>query len=158
MALIVGNLLTDPAANSFISLSDAVEYLTDEAGGASADTAIGAWLVAGDDAKKSSLVKASRWMAVSLSWCHTSLSDDDMLRVGRVAARLAVQSLTVDLWASEDIGKAAKRYKAGSVEIEYHSATAARGAQAGGKRFPWAYPMLKGLLCGTGSQRDVVRR
>ena len=30
MALIVGNLLTDPAAQSFISLADANDYLTPE--------------------------------------------------------------------------------------------------------------------------------
>ena len=148
MALIVGNLLTNPAATSFISTADALTYLSGVASWASADPA----------ARETALANASRWMAVMFPWCRDNLTDDELTRVGHVAARLAVQALTVDLWAAPEVGKDKKRVKAGSVEVEYHSATAARGAQAGGKRFPWAYPMLMGLLCGTGGQHDVVRR
>ena len=150
MALIVGNLLTDPAATSFISTADALAYLMAE-GNAN-------WITEDEARQEATLIAASRWMAVSLPWCRDDLTAAELARVGYVAARLAVQALTVDLWAAPDVGKDAKRYKAGSVEVEYHSATAARGAQAGGTRFPWAYPMLKGLLCGTGGQHDVVRR
>jgi len=158
MPLIVGNLLTDPAANSFISLVDAVDYLADEASGALPPSGLDEWLTAAESDKESSLVRASRWLAVSMPWCCKTLSDGDLIRVGHVAARLAVQALTTDLWAAPATGKDAKRYKAGSVEVEYHSPTTVRGAQAGGRRFPWVYPMLKGLLCGTGGQHDVVRR
>lgn len=148
MPLIVGNLLTDPAATSFISLADAAPYLA----------GVADWVAADPAAQETALTNASRWMAAMFPWCRNDLTDAELTRVGYVAARLAVQALTVDLWAAPDVGKEAKRYKAGSVEIEYHSPAAARGAQAGGKRFPWAYPMLKGLLCGTGGQYDVVRR
>ena len=148
MALIVGNLLTDPAANSFISLADADTYL-----GAGANSA---WAAADVASKEAALVNASRWMAVSLAWCDNALADADLARVGHAAARMAVEALTVDLWASDAVGKQAKRYKAGSVEVEY-AASSVR-AMAGGKRFPWLHPMLRGLLCGTGVQRDVARR
>lgn len=148
MALIVGNLLTNPAATSFISLADAATYLA----------GVADWDAADPAAKETALTNASRWMAAMFPWCRTNLTDAELTRVGYVAARLAVQALTVDLWAAPEVGKDAKRYKAGSVEVEYHSPTAARGAQAGGKRFPWAYPMLRGLLCGTGGQHDLVRR
>lgn len=158
MALIVGNLLTTPAATSFISLADAVAYLEAEAAGAGVGTPMGDWLVSGFDVQEATLARASRWMAISLPWCRNDMQAADLVAIGHVAARLAVQALNVDLWAAPEVGKDAKRYKAGSVEVEYHSATAARGAQAGGRRFPWAYPMLKGLLCGTGGQHDVVRR
>ncbi|SEU03186.1 DnaT-like ssDNA-binding protein [Paracoccus homiensis] len=148
MPLIVGNLLTDPAANSFISLADADAYLGAEANAP--------WSAAAPQAKEAALINASRWLSASLVWCDTALSDADLARVGHVSARLAVEALTVDLWASEAV-KDAKRYKAGSVEVEYQD-TSRRGGAAGGKRFPWMFPMLRGLLCGTGVQRDVVRR
>lgn len=158
MALIVGNLLTDADANSFISLADAIAYLTAEGAGADDASDLGAWFITREDIQEATLVRASRWLAVTLPWCGKNLSDDDLVRVGHVAARLAVLALKTDLWAAPVTGKDAKRYKAGSVEVEYHTPGAARGAQAGGRRFPWAYPMLKGLLCGTGGQHDVVRR
>lgn len=158
MPLVVGNLLEDPAATSFISLADADEYITAEAGGVNTGTAMGDWLTAGSDARESSLVRASRWMASTLPWCSTTLSGGDMVRVGHVATRIAVEAFTVDLWAAESVGKDAKRYKAGSVEVEYQDRGQKRGAEAGGKRFPWAYPMLRGLMCGGNGQHDVVRR
>lgn len=144
MPLIVGNLLADPSANSFISLADADAYLAVE-GNAQ-------WAAASVEAKEAALVNASRWLAVSLTWCSPNLSDADLVRVGRAAARLAVEALTVDLWSGEVIGKTAKRYKAGSVEVEYQDTKTIRGAQAGGKSFPWVYPMLSGLLCGGGTK------
>lgn len=148
MALVVGNLLIDPASNSFISVADADTYLAVEGNDQ--------WAAATVPDKEAALVNASRWLAVSLSWCDPDLSADDLARVGQVAARLAVQALTIDLWASEG-AKEAKRYKAGTVEVEYQDRQSG-GAKAGGKRFPWVYPMLRGLLCGGGAQHDVVRR
>ena len=156
MALVVGNLLTDPAANSFISVADAQAFLGVETGASDPTSPVGAWLAAGTVEQEQTLVSASRWLAVSLSWCDPDLSEDDLARVGQVAARLAVQALTVDLWASEG-AKDAKRYKAGTVEVEYQDRQSG-GAKAGGKRFPWVYPMLRGLICGGGAQHDVVRR
>ena len=96
MALSGGNLLTDPAANSFISLADADTYL-----GAGANSA---WAAADVASKEAALVNASRWMAVSLAWCDNALADADLARVGHAAARMAVEALTVDLWASDAVG------------------------------------------------------
>lgn len=158
MPLIVGDLLTDPAAQSFISLSDAVAYLQAEASGALPPSPLGAWITANEGDQESSLVKASRWMAVSLPWRREGIPDRDLERVAHVAARMAVLALSGDLWAAEAIGKSARRYKAGSVEIEYHAPGTVRGANAGGKRFPWVYPMLAGLICAASGQHDVVRR
>ncbi|RJL08418.1 DnaT-like ssDNA-binding protein [Paracoccus siganidrum] len=148
MPLVVGNLLIDPEANSFISLADADAYL--EAEGA------GAWQAAPTEAKEAALVNASRWMAVSLNWCHKDLSDEELIVVGRAAARLAVQALTVDLWAPENVGKDAKRYKAGSVEVEYQNRRPVAGPVAAGKRFPWLLPML-GSLISSGTSRWLLR-
>ena len=158
MPLVVGNLLADPAANSFISLTDATAYLQDEASGALPPSGLGNWMTAPESDQESSLVRASRWMAVSVQWCCNVLSAADLVRVGHVTARLAVVALDADLWAAQDLSPAAKRYKADTVEIEYFDASAVKGLKAGGKAFPWIYPMLRGLACGGGSQRDVVRR
>lgn len=157
MPLIVGNLLTDPEAQSFISLTDAVAYLEAEAAGQLTGTPIGDWITLDASEQEATLSKASRWMALTLPWRPCGLSDDNLIRVGQAAARLAMVSLTTDLWATEAVGKAAKRYKAGTVEIEYQDASRTRGAIAGGKRFPWLYPMLRGLI-GGGNQHDVARR
>lgn len=157
MPLIVGNLLTDPLANSFISLSDAEAYLSLEGALAGDQSEMGKWFLLDNARKEASLVIASRWMAASLPWGREGIAESDLVRVGYVAARLAVIAAQSSLWASEAIGKQAKRYKAGSVEIEYQSAGSIRGAKAGGKAFPWVYPMLRGIL-GSAGQHDVVRR
>lgn len=150
MALIVGNLLDDPLANTFIGLADADAFLRAE-GNAS-------WALAERDSQEAALVSASRWLAVSLSWCATDMSDADLARVGHVAARLAVQALTVDLWAADGLTAGAKRYKADTVEVEYFEGSKRSAAQAGGKRFPWVMTMLRGLLCRSSGQHDVSRR
>lgn len=157
MALIVGNLLTDPSANSFISLSDADEFLTLEGALAGDQSDMGKWFLLDNERKASSLVIASRWMAANLPWGRQGVTEAQLVHVGYVAARMAVIAAQSDLWASEAIGKQAKRYKAGSVEVEYQDAGSVRGAKAGGKAFPWVYPMLRGMLA-TPGQHDVVRR
>ena len=149
MPLIVGNLLTNPAANSFISLDDAVAYLTDEGSGAVPDTPLGLWLTAAESDKESSLVRASRWMAGALKWCASDISDADMVRVGHVAARLAVSALTVDLYEATQPGRQVKRAKAGSAEVEFADAGS---AQAAGRFWPWLFPMLRGLVCDPSSR------
>lgn len=144
----VGNLLLDPAAQSFISREDADAYLSIEAAGRVSD-----WLLSGVMAQEASLAGASRWMADTLSWCRRDLDEADMIRVGRAAARLAVTA--TEFWAPEAIGKTAKRYKAGSVEVEYQGGLVL-GAKAAGQAFPWLYPMLDGLVC-SGSTRWIAR-
>ena len=157
MPLIVGNLLTDTAANSFISLADAEAYFAEEAALVSDTSELGRWLLLDDDQKEASLIVASRWMAASLPWGRAGIAEAQLPQVGYVAARLAVHAAQGGLWASEAIGKTARRMKAGSVEIEYADASTVRGAKTAGKLFPWVYPMLRGLLGGAG-QHDVVRR
>lgn len=156
MPLIVGNLLTDPEAQSFISLEDAVGYLEIEAANALTGTALGDWITKDAAEQESTLALASRWMAFTLPWSCHEFSDDEMVTLGHVAARIAVQARGIDLWQTEAIGKQAKRYKAGSVEVEYQDASRVRGARAGGRLFPWAYPMLRGMLA-SGAQHKVVR-
>ena len=145
MPLVVGNLLQDPAANSFISLSDAVAYLTDEASGALPDAALGIWMTSAESDQESSLVRASRWMAGALFWCKRDLDAADFLRVGQIAARLAVSAITVDLYEAAQPASMKKRVKAGSVEVEYMDAQQA--TQAAGRTWPWLMPMLRGLVC-----------
>jgi hypothetical protein len=148
--LMVGNLLIDPEATSFISLEDADTYLAEEKNKA--------WDAAASNGhREGALISASRWLAMSLPWVPCPLTEAGLSRVAAVTARLAAVALTVDLWEPETIGKQAKRYKAGSVEIEYQAAGPVRGAVAGGRRFGWIYPMLRGLI-GTAGQHDVARR
>lgn len=149
MPLIVGNLLTDQTANSWISVADADAYLAVE-GNAE-------WSQATEPAKEAALVNSSRWLAYSLPWCSPDLTDDQLTQVGYVAARLAVQALTTDLWAAEGVNGPVNRYKADTVEIQYFEGSKS-GATAGGKSYPWVYPMLRGMLCGGGAQHDVARR
>lgn len=145
MPLIVGNLLTNPEANSFVSLADAAAYLTDEVSGIAPDAALGVWIAATESDRESSLVRASRWMAGALYWCKRDLDVSDMLRVGRVAARLSVSALSVDLYEAVQPGAMKKRVKAGSVEVEYMDAQ--QMTQAAGRYWPWLLPMLRGLVC-----------
>lgn len=136
MPLIVGNLLTDPSATSFISFADADAYLAAEMHAE--------WAAATLPAQEAALVRASRWLAASLPWARAVLSDSEVLRVGQVAARLAASALTVDLYAPADAKGPIKRAKAGSVEVEY--AGVAAEYQAGGRYWPWLTSQLVGLL------------
>lgn len=152
MALVVGNLMNDPAATSFISVADADVYLAVEGNDQ--------WAAAAVPDKEAALVNASRWLAVSLPWCDPDLSADDLVRVGHVAARLAVQALTVDLWASGDArgNLTEETIEAGTARSTEKYDGRSRGVSAGGQSFSWVRPMLRGLLCGGGAQHDVVRR
>lgn len=137
MAVNVGNLLTDPAAQSFISAADAAAYLEAEGNAA--------WSAADVVAQEAALVRASRWMAGALKWYKTELTTEELTRVGQVAARIAVDALSVDLYAAADTRGDLKRVKADTVEIEW--AGAASSYQAGGRSWPWLMAMLSGLVC-----------
>ena len=145
MSVSVGNLLRDPEAQSFISLADADAYLAPEARTA--------WTGATDAAREAALVSASRWLAGAFGWRRHDLGDDDLRLVGFAAARLAVDALTLDLHASEDMAGAVKRERVGPVEVEYRDRMS---AQAAGRRWPWLVPMLGGLVQG-GAMRTVRR-
>lgn len=138
MAVNVGNLLTDPLAQSFISLADAISYI-----GAEGESP---WLNLDEPLQEASLIRVSRWMAGSLDWCKRDLDAADLVRVGLVAARLAVSAMAMDLYASADVRGPLKRAKAGSTEVEW-AGTGMEAYQAGGQYWPWLTTMLKGLLC-----------
>ena len=114
MPVIVGNLLADPAAQSFISLEDAVAYLAPEHRTA--------WELAPNINREAALVMASRWLAATMQWradLRTAAAPlADLAQMGRVAARLAVEALTVNLWEATQTGKTKRRMKADTVEIE----------------------------------------
>lgn len=142
MALIVGNLLTDPAAQSFISLIDADDYLAPEQNTA--------WDVARNDQREAALVRASRWLVGAYRFLP--LDDAGLVQIGRVAARLAAETMTLQgdsdttvrpLFAGTDTGKVVKSATAGSVSVTYQDGIK---ADAAGMAWPWLRPMLAGLI------------
>lgn len=145
MGLIVGNVIVDASAQSFVSLADADAYLAPEGRAA--------WTAATDAEKEAALVRASRWLAASFAWLDPDMGDAALADLGRATARLAVDALTVDLHASEDVAGATKREKVGSIEVEYRDGA---GAQAAGRRWPWLLPMLRPYVV-SGAMRRVVR-
>ena len=143
MALIVGNLLTDPAAQSFISLLDADNYIGVEQNRA--------WDVARNDQREAALVRASRWLVGAYRFLP--LDDAGLVQIGRVAARLAAESMDRPLFAGTDTRKAVQSMSAGSVSITYANAMR---ADAAGMAWPWLKPMLAGLIQ-SGATTFVVR-
>ena len=142
MALIVGNLLTDPAAQSFISLVDADDYLAPEQNTA--------WDVARNDQREAALVRASRWLVGAYRFLP--LDDTGLVKICRVAARLAAESMTLQgdtqtgvrpLFAGTDTGAVVQSERVGPVSVTY--ATGVK-ADAAGMAWPWLKPMLAGLI------------
>lgn len=144
MPVIAGNLLTDPLAQSFISLADAVTYLEPEAAVAGTGSALEQFMVATSAEQEGALVRASRWLAGAFQW-H-SLDDVAVIRVGRVAARLAAESYGRETFAGVDPAAAVKREKVDTIEVEYFGGGS---ADAGGLAFAWLRPMLRGLIVDT---------
>ena len=133
MALIVGNLLTDPAAQSFISLIDADAYLAPEQNTA--------WDVARNDQREAALVQASRWLVGAYRFLP--LDDAGLVQIGRVAARLAAEAMDKPLFAGTDTGAVVQSERVGPVSVTY--ATGVK-ADAAGMAWPWLKPMLAGLI------------
>ena len=133
MALIVGNLLTDPAAQSFISREDADAYLGVEMNEA--------WNLAGHDEQEAALVRASRWLVGAYRFLP--LDDAGMIQIGRVAARLAAETMGRPLFAGTDTGAVVQSERVGPVSVTY--ATGVK-ADAAGMAWPWLEPMLAGLI------------
>ena len=133
MALIVGNLLTDPAAQSFISLADADEYIGVEQNNT--------WNLARSDEQEAALVRASRWLAGAYRFAP--LDAAGLAQVGRVAVRLAAETVGNPLFAGTDTGKVVKSATAGSVAVTYQDGIR---ADAAGMAWPWLKPMLSGLI------------
>lgn len=133
MALIVGNLLTDPAAQSFISLADADDYIGVEQN----DT----WNLARSDEQEAALVRASRWLAGAYRFAP--LDAAGLAQVGRVVARLAAETVGKPLFAGTDTGAVVASERVGPVAVTY--ATGLK-ADAAGIAWPWLKPMLSGLI------------
>ena len=142
MALIVGNLLTDPAAQSFISLIDADDYLAPEQNTA--------WDIARNDQREAALVRASRWLVGAYRFLP--LDDAGLMQMGRVVARLAAETMTLQgdtdttvrpLFAGTDTGKNVQTRTVGPVTTTYFKP---ERADAAGMAWPWLKPMLAGLI------------
>lgn len=132
MALTVGNLLTDAAAQSFISLADAEAYLAPEM-----PTAWGS-MTAGE--KEAALVRASRWLAATYRF--RALTDDDVTRVGLVAARIAAEAGNEPLFKGTETASVVESEKVGPLAVSYKTGLR---ADAAGVAWPWLRPMLFGL-------------
>lgn len=147
MTLTVGNLLTDPAAQSFISLADAMEYLEVEAAGADIGTPIADWLTQDSATQEASLVRASRWLAGNYAW-HP-LDDVALARVGRVAARLAVETVGRNIFGGTDAASvvASESKSVGSVSKSVTYRGSVR-SDAAGLSLPWLKLALHGLVRG----------
>ena len=133
MALIVGNLLTDPAAQSFISREDADAYLGVEMNEA--------WNLAGHDVQEAVLVRASRWLVGAYRFLP--LDAGGLAQMGRVTARLAGESMDRPLFAGTDTDAVVQSERVGPVSVTY--ATGIK-ADAAGMAWPWLKPMLSGLV------------
>lgn len=144
--IVVGDLLSDPEAQSFISVEDADAYLAPEARTA--------WSEATTQQKEAALVVASRWLVTAVPWTVLKLSGDSLVRVGRVAARVAVEALTRDLMAPQEPGAEVKRETVGPLTVEYRDAVT---GVSGGLLWPWLRPMLSGLVSGSGAAKKVIR-
>ena len=144
MALIVGNLLTDPAAQSFISLIDADDYLAPEQNTA--------WDIARNDQREAALVRASRWLVGAYRFLPLDVAG--LAQIGRVTARLAGESMNRPLFAGTDTGAVVQSERVGPVSVTY--ATGIK-ADAAGMAWPWLKPMLAGLLADASATRFVVR-
>lgn len=143
MPLIVGDLLSDPSAQSFISLEDADAYLAPE-GNAS-------WMVATVPQREAALVIASRWLLATMPWAVDELDSDGQAQVGRAAARVAVEALSRDLMAVRDPGSEVRSERVGPVAVEYRDTRS-------GPVWPWLRPMLAGLVRSGGTAAVKVVR
>lgn len=139
MAIVVGNLLTDPSAQSFISVEDADAYLAPEM--------IDAWDDADTPEREAALVQASRWIAISFDWCRKDLSGADLEQVGRAAARFGAHHIGRSLWGGVDARGPLSMAKAGEVQVQWRGLDMDARRAINGKQWPWLEGMLHGLLC-----------
>lgn len=144
MALIVGDLTSDPDAQSFISVDDADAYLRPER--------IAAWEGADEQDKEAALVRASRWLVATFRF-HP-ITDARLAQVGRVAARLAAETLDKPLFEGTDTTSIVQSERVDVISVTY--AASHTRADAAGMAWPWLHSMLHGLVM-SGSTVPVVR-
>lgn len=136
MALVVGNLLTDPNAESFITLAGAEAYLNIERNDL--------WTAMTVNQKEAQLTRASRWLAMNYMWQYPE--PFDIVRVGKVTARFAAESFGVELFAGENVTEAPIRTETyGKVSFTYADPLDIE-ADAGGMRWAWIKRALRGLI------------
>lgn len=131
--IVAGNLLTDPAAQSFVTVAEADAYLAPEH--------IEAWDIASETEREAALVRASRWLAGTYRF--NALTETGVLRLGHVAARLAAETIGKPLFAGTDTGAVVESEKVGPVAVTYKVGLR---ADAAGMAWPWLLPMLDGLI------------
>ena len=142
MPLLVGNLLTDTAANSFISLEDALAYFGPEIAMAEPGTQLGDWMALDPAVQEASLSRASRWMAETFTWYR--LEDETLPRVGRVAARLAVETIGRSIFGgTEAAGIVVSESVDGVGSVTYRSDVR---SDVSGLSLPWLRQALSGLV------------
>lgn len=147
MTVIVGNLMTDATAQSFISLADALAYLEPEAAVASAGSPLEQFMAADSAKQEGALVRASRWLAGAFQW-HP-MTDASLIRVGEVAARLAAESYGRETFAGIDAAGVIQSETVGPISVTYRDGVR---ADAAGLAFDWLRPMLRGLIASGGTK------
>lgn len=145
MALIVGNLFTDPEADSFISLDAAKAYLKKESWSDSTGP-VQQWLDLDTSNQEALLVSASRWLMTTFNWCKFDYSAAELRQIGFIAARMAVAAKDIDLYAVVDFTKRKQSVKAGSASVTYANASQ-YAEHVSGLHWPWLMPMLKPFIC-----------
>lgn len=139
MAIVVGNVVTDPTAQSFISVADANAYLAPEG--------IAAWESLTTQQREGALVKSSRWIAYSYTWCNAAgWGPKELELLGIAAARLAAETAKLNLWKSSDERGPLSMAKAGTVQVQWRGLDKTT-ASAGGKWWPWLETLLEDLIC-----------
>lgn len=133
MPLRVGNLLDDFDAQSFISVADADEYLSFE------NTP--EWDDASPEEKAQQLVGVSRWIASTYPFFP--LDARGVIVVGRVAARLAAETMGRPIFGGRDVNDIVTSEKVGSLAITYDTRVR---ADIDGLQFPWIATALRGLI------------
>lgn len=145
MPLIAGNLLTDPAAQSFISLAAAVAYLEPEAADADAEAPLGRWLLLDSASQEATLIRASRWLAGAYDW--QPLTEAGLVRAGHVAARVAAETVGRGIYSGTEAAAVIASESVGVGSIR-ESITYREGVQAdvAGLALPWLKQALRGLV------------
>lgn len=132
-SLLVGDLTIDPTASSFISVEEADRYLAPELHAE--------WLAADVQQRAAALVRASRWLAMTFRW--RILSQEDLARVGLVAARLAAETVTVHIFKGASATGAVQSERFGEVSFTYRTDLV---ADAAGLSWDWLEKALAGLI------------
>lgn len=139
MALVVGNVVTDPSAQSFISVADADAYLAPEG--------IAAWASMTEQQKEGALTRASRWIAYSFHWCNPAAwGEKELTLLGLASARLAAETATMNLWKGSSDRGPLSMAKADTVQVQWRGLERTDAA-TGGLYWPWLKTMLEDLIC-----------